>query len=82
MDIVRNSRNDLKTRQNAFATMIKDEQNYTLDTVKLSQSLIRYDMDLRTDAFRALIAILPKNFSKMNEFKIDLVEIGKSIENE
>ncbi|CAF1422893.1 unnamed protein product [Adineta steineri] len=82
MDIRRNSRNDLKTRQNALKTMIKDEQNYTLGTVNILQSLIKYDIDLRIDAFKVLIEILPQDFSKMNKFKIDWVEIGKSIEND
>ncbi|CAF1669480.1 unnamed protein product, partial [Didymodactylos carnosus] len=61
--------------------MINDNENYTSDTVKLLESLIKYDSDLRIDAFKALITILPNDYSKKNDFKIYLIKIGKCIEN-
>ncbi|KAG0421891.1 hypothetical protein DMUE_6257, partial [Dictyocoela muelleri] len=47
LDILKNSRDDLKIRKTALENMIKEKQNYTLETVNILQSLIKYDTDLR-----------------------------------
>ncbi|UJR34812.1 hypothetical protein I4U23_027593 [Adineta vaga] len=76
LNLLKNSRNDLEIRKIALENLIKEEENSTLDTINILQSLIKYDIDLRSDAFKVLIKILP------HDFNIDWIEIGRSIEHD
>lgn len=82
VDVLKNPRNNLKERQTALENILQSKQNYTSSTVKLLESLIKFDTNLRIDAFKALITVLPNNFSQTPDFKIDLIEIGKCIEDD
>ncbi|CAF1332837.1 unnamed protein product [Adineta steineri] len=79
IDIFKDPRNSLEVRRTALENIIQAKQNYTSDRVKLLESVIKYDTNLRIDAFKALITVLPDNFSQTTDFNIDLIEIGKCI---
>ncbi|CAF3062018.1 unnamed protein product [Rotaria sp. Silwood2] len=82
IDVLKNPRNNLKERKTALENIIQSQQNYISSAVKLLESLIKFDTNLRIDAFKALIPILPNNFSQIPDLKIDLIEIGTCIEDD
>ena len=79
IDIFKNPRNNLEVRKTALENIIQTKENHTSDTVKLLESIIKFDTNLRIDAFKALITVLPNNFSQTIDFNIDLIEIGNCI---
>ncbi|CAF4121327.1 unnamed protein product [Rotaria magnacalcarata] len=82
IDVLRNPRINVEARKTALENIIQSKQNHTSSTVTLLESLIIFDINLRTDAFKALIMILPDDFSQTTDFNIDLIEIGKCIEDD
>ncbi|CAF1488969.1 unnamed protein product, partial [Didymodactylos carnosus] len=78
IDILRNPRKHLIERKDALDNIVNDKRNHTPYAAKILQILIKNDNDLREDCFKALITILPIDYTK-TDFKIDLNEIAKSI---
>ncbi|CAF1555902.1 unnamed protein product [Didymodactylos carnosus] len=78
IDIVGNPRKHLTERKDALDNIVNDKRNHTPYAAKILKMLIKNDNYLREDCFKALIRILPVDYTKTN-FKIDLNEIAKSI---
>jgi preprotein translocase subunit SecA len=78
IDVLKNPRKDLMERKEALKKIVNDSRNHSLDTVKTFETLIKYDLELRTDCFQKLVEILPQNYTKKN-FNIDLHGIAECV---
>ena len=81
IDILKNSRESLTERKKALNKIRAGIQHHTPDTIETLQLLIKYDLELRTDCFKALVDILPQDYIKKN-IEIDFIGIVDCIAND
>ncbi|CAM2724789.1 unnamed protein product [Rotaria socialis] len=78
IDILKNPRESIENRKEALKNIANMDQNCTIITIKTLESVIKYDLELQTDCFKVLVAILPENYTKQN-IKIDFASLFESI---
>ncbi|CAM4888627.1 unnamed protein product [Rotaria socialis] len=79
IDILKNSRENLTNRKEALKKIMNNSQNCTTVIIKTLESLVKYDVELRTDCFKALVNILPEDYPQQR-IKIDLISISECLD--
>ncbi|CAF2965994.1 unnamed protein product, partial [Rotaria sp. Silwood2] len=78
IDILENPRESIENRKEALKNIMTIDQNCTIATIKTLESVIKYDLELRTYCFKVLVAILPENYTK-KDIKIDFASLMECI---